>query len=193
MLSRRHFLGVSAVGLVSACAGNRDPAPTFPAFSFKERPILLNVAEVTVDNRYTPLGEGHLEVDFDVPPAQALTDWAGDRLQAAGTSGQAGVLITEASAIQQSLATAGGISGAFQTDQAWRITVRLAAEIVAQSADGLNTARASAQVERSTTLPEDVTFTERRQAYYTLTGDAVREFDKLAQASIDRYMGAFRT
>ncbi len=195
MLTRRRFLAATALGAagagLAACAGS-DPAPTFPSFSFNEPPILLNVAEVTVENLYSPLGEGHIEADFDVPPDRALTDWAGDRIQAAGASGRATVVINEASAVQQSLATTGGIQGAFQVDQAWKIIVRLSADIAAQSGDGLNSGRASVQVERTKTLPENVSFIERRQAYYTLTGDAIREFDRQAVVAIAQYLGAFR-
>lgn len=191
MLSRRLVLVLGVAGLAAACAST-DPAPTFPAFSFKGQPILLNVGDIATQDNSSNLGEGHIEADFDVSPRQALNDWAADRLQAAGTAGQATYTITEASAVQQSLGTTSGIRGAFTTDQAWRITVRLAAEISAVDGSGLNTGRASAQVERSTTLPENVTLIERRQAYYTLMGDAIRDFDRQIQGSITQYMGAFR-
>ncbi|PWR18906.1 hypothetical protein [Zavarzinia compransoris] len=190
MVSRRDFLiAVPAAGL-AACAG-RDPAPSFPPFHVGGSPLLFNLAEVEVRNLSTALGQGHVEADFDVPPLTALENWVGDRIQAAGASGRLIVNVREASAVQERLATTGGVEGLFRSEQGYKVTVRLVVEFVAEDPSRLVGGRTTVAVDQFKTMAEDVSFTERRQTNYALSRTLIEAFDAKAVPSLRQFLGPF--
>src|SRR3546814_12438362 len=73
----------------------------FPDITFAHLPpIRLDVANIEVVRVPPQQQEGRSVVDeFPVPPGDAAERWARDRLQAAGRSGMATVVITEAGAV----------------------------------------------------------------------------------------------
>lgn len=196
MISRRAFLAAvplapSLAGL-AACAST-DPAPSFPPFRIGDGPLRLNVAEIEVVDRTSFFGEGHIESDFDVKPLTALTDWIGDRLQAAGTSGKLTVTIGDASAVEERLTTTGGVQGVFTDEPGARVTTRLDVRFDArrERADGTDTAQATVTVSQTDTVPKDASFTERRQLLYALSRRLIEDFDAKAMPALRHYMGLF--
>ncbi|MDD3444536.1 MAG: hypothetical protein PHS60_03950 [Zavarzinia sp.] len=190
MFTRRAFLvAVPASGL-AACAA-KGPAPSFPPFHVGDGPLRLNVARIAVEDRSSLLGAGHIEGEFDVSPLTALNNWIGDRLDAAGSSGILTVTVRDASAIEERLETTGGVSGLFKDEPGAKVTARLRVDFTADDPDRLVTARSSVAVERFTTVPKDVDFTERRQLLYSLSKGLIEDFDRKAMVSIPQYFGAF--
>ncbi len=189
MISRRELL--VAVPVLGLAACSHDPAPSFPAFRFEGTPLLFNLADISIDNRFSPLGEGHIEADFDVSPETALENWVGDRLQAAGSSGRLVVTVTDASAVQERLSTTNGVEGLFRDEQGFKITVRLGVDFVADDPGRLSTARTHVEVETFKTLAKDVSFTERRQAYYSLSRGLIDDFDAKAVPALRQHFRLF--
>ncbi|MCF4165527.1 hypothetical protein L2U69_07730 [Zavarzinia compransoris] len=196
MISRRAFLVavplVPSLAGLGACAAT-DPAPSFPPFHVGGAPLRLNVAEIEVVDRSSFFGEGHVEGEFDVPPLTALTNWLGDRLQAAGSSGRLTVTITDASAIEERLATTGGVQGVFTDEPGARVTTRLDVRFDARReiTDGTTTAQTTVSVSQTDTVPKDAGFTERRQVLYGLSRRLIEDFDAKAIPALRRYMADF--
>jgi hypothetical protein len=76
-------------------------------------PLRLNVASVTVEQRFIAGGANDLSGQDPVPPVTALTAMAQDRLQAVGTSGRAVFVIKDASLLRT---PDGGISGSMDVE-----------------------------------------------------------------------------
>lgn len=190
MLSRRELLvAVPALGL-AACA-SQDPAPSFPPYHIGGGPLLFNLGDIEVVNLSAAIGPGHVEGDFDVPPLTALENWAGDRLQAAGTTGKLTLNVRQASAIQENLATTGGIEGLFRSEQGYKVTVRLEVEFVAEDPTRLVSSRTTVVTEQFKTMPENVSFTERRQTNYALCRVVIEAFDAKATPALRQFMAPF--
>ncbi|PWR22623.1 hypothetical protein [Zavarzinia aquatilis] len=193
MLSRRELLiALPLTGLVGACA-SKDPAPSFPAFSFAGAPLLFNVADIATENTFSPLGTGHVEADFDVSPQVAFENWMGDRVQAAGSNGHMTVTLLDASAVEEYLPVTTGIEGAFRSEQGRKVTARLSARFRAKVTNGESGSEAESTItaEYFATMAKDVSFTERRQALYAISRELINEFDARAMAALRRDMRAF--
>lgn len=193
MLSRRELLiALPLTGLVGACA-SKDPAPSFPAFSFAGGPLLFNVADIATENVFSPLGTGHVEADFDVSPQVAFENWMGDRVQAAGSNGHMTVTLLDASAVEEYLPVTTGIEGAFRSEQGRKVTARLSARFAAEQREGEAWRRAESTVtaEYFATMAKDVSFTERRQVLYSISRELIDQFDARAMAALRRDLRAF--
>lgn len=193
MLSRRDLLiALPLTGLVAACA-SKDPAPSFPAFSFAGAPLLFNVAEISSASSFAPLGNGHVEADFDVSPQSAFESWQGDRLQAAGTNGRLTVTLLDASAVETYLPVTNGIEGAFRSEQGRKVSTRISARFAAEVREGEAWRRAETTVtaEYAQTMDKDVNFTERRQVLYSVSRELINQFDARAVAALRQNLRAF--
>jgi hypothetical protein len=98
-LTRRIALLVPFI--LAACGG--EPEPVFEPLRYNYLPpIQLNVASIAVEQRFVPSGVAPDGSDRDpVPPIEALTAMAHDRLQAFGTSNKAVFAILNASLTQE--------------------------------------------------------------------------------------------
>lgn len=88
--------------LLAACGGGQQRT-SFPSLRYNYLPpIRLNVASITIEQRFYPSGMPPDATQLDpVHPVEALRAMAEDRLQADGTAGQAVFGITNASLIRQ--------------------------------------------------------------------------------------------
>jgi len=93
-LSRR-FVLLLPLGL-AACGGGEEPVFEPLRYNYLP-PIQLNVATISIEQRYVPSGERPDVSNQDpVPPVDALKAMANDRLQAFGTSNRAVFAILDA-------------------------------------------------------------------------------------------------
>ena len=153
--------------------------------------IELNVAEINVVKAYQPsTNPPHVELEFPVSPLDTAARWATDRLKATGTSGVATVTITEASVKETALEKTDGITGAFTTDQSERYDAAMTMSIKAEDPTGRQ-ATTTANVQRSTTVPEDVSLNERSKIWYQLTEKIMQDLDQQMVESINAHMKAF--
>ena len=175
-------------GLALAGCTAAPPRPTFTDITFADRPpIKLDIREVEIVQAYrSPHAAPNVEHLFHVPPAAAAALWATDRLMAAGPMHRARYIVREASVIETSLKQSGGLTGAFTTEQSERYDARLVVDLnIVSEADG-SEGTLTVKVERSRTVPENLTFAEREQVWHEITGTMMRELDAQLDESIKK-------
>jgi hypothetical protein len=184
---------VVVAALLSGCAG-APPAATVAEITFTHLPpINLDVAAIELVEQFVaPLEPPHVEGDLPVTPAAAAKRWVTDRLVPAGTTRIARVTLEDASATEQALATEGGMSGLFTSEQAKRydVTVAMRIEIIDQATrfvEGFATASAA----KSTTIAEDATLDERDRTLLGLVEAVMQDLDENLDLSIRRHLARF--
>ncbi|MSP81351.1 MAG: hypothetical protein EXQ94_00080 [Alphaproteobacteria bacterium] len=156
-------------------------------------PLNLDVAGIELDEAFVaPLEPPHVEGDLPVAPADAAKRWVTDRLVPVGATRVARVTLEDASAIEQGLATEGGISGLFTAEQAKRfvVTVAMRIEIVDEGTrfvEGFATGTAT----RSVTIAEDATLDDRDRVLLRLVEATMQEFDRNLELSMRRHLARF--
>ncbi|NKB60563.1 MAG: hypothetical protein GKS00_30005 [Alphaproteobacteria bacterium] len=185
------FMVLLAAFSLTACAAVAPPR--FPEITFTHLPpIKLDVAEIVYAPRYQPpLTEPHVGHEFPQPPAVAAERWIADRLTAVGSSGQARVIIHQATATETKLNKKGGLTGAFTTDQAWRYDGRIEMVIEATNPNRRLKARVAAAANQSRTVPEDATLLEREEVWFSLTENLMRKFNDAFEAQIRKDLAKF--
>jgi hypothetical protein len=167
-------------GLTLAACTTPPPQSRFPEITFKHlSPIQLDVREVVVTDEYKAPGiPPNVEHLFPVRPATAAMAWGRDRLVAAGRTGRTlRYIVRDASATETPLKTKKGLTGVLTDDQSERYELRIAVELQIVGDDGRTEGTVNAQVERSTTVPEDSKLSEREKVWFKLTEDAMKELD----------------
>jgi hypothetical protein len=186
-LPRRTFLAAALFGGLSLAACTTPPPQSrFPEITFKHLPpINLDVREVSVEDDYrapgTPPNVEHL---FPARPAAAAAAWGRDRLVATGTARRLRYVVRDASAIETTLKTKTGLTGVLTVDQSERYTLRIEVELRLTADDGRSEGTATAQVERSTTVPEDSKLADREKIWFKLVEEAMEELDAQLEKTV---------
>lgn len=168
--------------------------PHYANITFSHRPtIALDVAEIRIVEAYEEsVALPHVETEFPVRPMEMAAQWARDRLQAVGTSGELVFTIRDARVIEVPLETSGGVSGLVTVDQAERYEARLIVELSATNPSrGIN-ASANTRVERQRTVAEDVTLNEREGIWYNMVENMAADLDPQLEGAIEQYFASFR-
>lgn len=176
---------------IAGCA--TPPPPQYPELRFTHLPpIVIGVAKIEiVDARPSASDANHVEGRMPRPPADALRNWAQDRLQANGVSGVAVFTIEEASVVEADLKTMGGIKGAFTNEQAERYSGQVRASLRLENVPRVTQAYATAAVDRSQTVAENATVNDREQVWFDLTEALMKGFDPAMSASIRQHLGDY--
>jgi hypothetical protein len=189
------YLAGSVLLLLSlnACSSPGEER-SFPDLSFSgEQPIRLNVATIDVTQSYVPSNaDPHVDQLFPEQPAKAATQWAHDRLQAAGSNGTASYDVVDASAIDTPLPRSSGITALTTIDQTDRFDLSITVKLSAVSGDSLHRGSTQVTVTRSQTISEKTTDIERDGVWYDMTKDAMAELDAKLSAQIDSNLAWFR-
>jgi hypothetical protein len=167
----------------------------FAEITFGHLPeIKLNVGEIVYESRYkAPEALPNVDHVFPVPPARAAERWAHDRLRAVGSDNKAVFILKDASVTEEHLATKGGIKGAFTTEQTERYKARMDVEIQIVDNFGNALSNITANVERTTTTPEDLSLREREKVWFRLTEDVMRDLDMQLDPAIKRVFFPYLT
>lgn len=183
---------VLAVVALAACE-TRVETPRYADITFAHQaPIALDVAEIEVVRVYRPTAQPpNVELEFPVSPLDTAARWAVDRLRAVGSSGRATVRILDASVVERPLDKTEGVTGLFTTDQAEQYDARYLVELSAEDPDRGIAARTTAEVARSRTAPEGLTFNEREALWYAMTEKLAADLDRQMTDNIRAHLGAF--
>ncbi len=183
---------ILAVTVLTACATTVPRAP-YPEITFSHLPpIKLDVAKIVYAPSYRPpIAAPNIGHDFPVPPARAAERWIADRLVAAGTVGQAKIVIRQATATETKLKIKNGVSGAFTTDQAWRYDTRVEVAIDAVHPNRKIKGQASTVAQQSKTVPEDASLSQREDVWFALTENVMRKFNETFEAQIRKNLAEF--
>ena len=187
-------LAVAAILLVAA-AGCASPAPApAPQLGYAHLgPIRLDVAGIEIVDAYLPpLREPHVEHQFPVSPAEALLQWAQDRLVAAGRERRARFVIRDAAVREVRLPRKKGLRGLFTTDQSERYDGRVAVALEIRSGRNFRDAIVEAVAERSRTVPEDATVEERERVFLHITEDLVASLNGEIEKQIAAHLAPYR-
>jgi hypothetical protein len=182
----------TAVALVATLAGCETSTPQiqYPEITFTHlKPIRLDVVDIDYVPQYaSPRTRPNVEHEFPVPPAQVVERWSKDRLEPVGISRRARVVLLDASVKEVLLQKRTGLTGFFYNDQAERYdaTVEVRLEIVDD--EGNSEAHVQAVAQRSRTVPEDITLSERDQLWFELTEDVMKDLDAELERTIRRYL-----
>ena len=164
----------------------------FPDITFAHKaPIKLDVARVVVVKEFrTPYASPNVEHRFPIPLDLAVEQWARDRLQPVGAGNQVRVVIKQSAVVEVPLQTSGGISGLFKTDQSERYDAVLEVQVEVRNDFGRQ-GYAGATVNRSQTVPEDISPNELRQVWFEMTEKMIKEIDQQLEAGIRKYLANY--
>jgi hypothetical protein len=172
--------------LLSACAA--DQTVQAPVNYNLPAKITLDVQSINLVDRNpiqpasSPYNSNHFQPTID----DAIRQWAKDRLQAVGATGQAVVIIKDASLTQQSLAHD---TDWFTRQQGNKYIAHAEVELEAKGHEGY--ALASAQASRFETLADNPTESERQTAYYNILNGLMKDLGQNLEASIQTHMRDF--
>lgn len=186
------LLPLSLVVVLSACTVTPPPGGQ-AEITFKHLPQLrFDVADVVILQTYVPpLEAPNVEHTLSPSPGQLAERWARDRLVAGGRSGRLIYTVQEASAVATPLETKSGLTGLFTVDQAERFQVRIVVKLELVRDDGFTRAEVEAESDRSSTIPENATVTERERTWFTLNEAAVKDLDAELEKVIHQYMAGY--
>ncbi len=199
-MTRTHFALrrlILSIGMLAGLAGlsacATPPPPQFPELTFTHLPpITLAVSRIEVVNApATKDAAKHVENYMPVTPEQAVRNWARDRLKANGVSGVAKVIIEKASVTETDLPRSKGLKGVFTTEQSQRYDADLKVSVRLEGVPRVSEAFAQSEIQRSQTVPEDVSVNVREQALFDLTEAVMKDFDPAMAASIRKHLADF--
>ncbi|MBL4721570.1 MAG: hypothetical protein JKY20_10625 [Alphaproteobacteria bacterium] len=72
----------------------------------------------------------------------------------------------------------------FKTDQAWRYDIEVSMSITAADPNRGLKAEASAHASHNRTVPEDINLREREKVWFTITEQAMKDFDRAMETQI---------
>ncbi len=171
---------------LGACTTPAPPRPVYPPITFEDQtPIRLDVSEVTVMLKYQAPGTSP-NVDHLMPArlSDAAQRWPADRLVAAGAGFRVEFAILDASVVAVPLKTSTGLTGLVTKDQSERYDAKVAVEMRIVDTLGRVVASARAEAVRSRSVREDVTLSERDQAWYEMAKDIMGELDKQLEQTV---------
>ena len=159
--------------LIAVLAGCSTPPPgnSFPQQTWAHKPPLaLLVGDVVVERRYRDRGDlPHVETQAPRSPAAEMENWTRRRLVAAGSGGQARLVILQAPILQSLRPVEESAFPLFGDNKPGkRLEGTLSVELVVTSTSGAVVGRVQAQANQITTLPSDTTLNEREQALFEL-------------------------
>lgn len=186
------LLGLCGLLLLGAC--NTPPSSSSsPQITFQHlAPLSLQVRSIEVVRAYQSPGQApHVDHQLSQPPADVAARWAQDRLRPAGASRQLRYIIKQASMVEVPLGVTEGLQGALKVEQSERYDalVRVEIEIITES--GRVEATAFAQAERSITVPEDISLSERERTWFQLTDDVMKDFNVQLEATLRQRLGRY--
>jgi len=173
-------------GPLAACDNEPPPRQDFADLRFNaEPPLRLGVAAVEVSDEYRPnFDPPHFEQRFPIPLPHLADNWARDRLQAAGTSGRAVAVITDASAVEINLPKESGLSVAFTDQPDTQYNARVGMRVEIRDDRGVTMRTAEAHAERSITTVEGTTLDERDRMLYQMETELMAELDHQLETQI---------
>ena len=188
----RTFLAIAFLAL-AACATPPEPAPK-GTIGFSGAPLKLDVASVTIDDRYNPPGKApNVEQLHEVTPSAVAERWLQTRVVAVGSRGIAVLTIVDARVVEEKQAVKGGLTGFFGDQIDAKIVGTLRGELVVttEGANGTRaTYKAGVNAKSEQTILQSADLNERDRAYFALLNKLTAEFDRLLTAEVKRAMGS---
>jgi hypothetical protein len=180
-----------AAGLGAAgCAPKAEPQPGLDLNFARLGPLPLRVAHIDVAETYQPMSAPpHVELQFAVPPDQAIRRWVADRMRAEGGTANLAIDITDADILEETLPVAGGLGGALTDQQNRQWTAHLAVNITLRSIDtGQIVSTTGFRIEHLITTPQSATPSDLREAQADLIRKAMGDFNRGMEMTLKQDM-----
>ena len=174
------------LAFLSACSSGELPPAKFAAPPSDK--IVLNVAKIDVvdHSEFQPSDSPYNTYHLEPRIAQVIRQWAADTLRAGGASGQAVILIQDASLSAQALPTSNATMDRwFKRQQASKYTGNVSVQMEITS--GTNYGFVDAGASHFITLPEEPTSTERQNAYVELLDGLTKDFRQNFDSSLHEH------
>lgn len=189
---KKSLLASSLILALAACADDAIPPPAAytPVLGPK---IALNLRVISLADRsgIQPANSPYASNHFSPTVAEAIKQWASDHLQAVGQTGDAIIIIKDASLNAQPLPMKDDIDSWFTRQQASKYLGHADVSIEANGPQGFAMADASAS--RVLTLPEDPTDIEKQDAYATMLNGLMKDLGPNLESAIRSHMNIFVT
>ena len=189
----RAGVAVAALFAVAVVAAGCEtpPPPSYesepPSFSALP-PLVFDLARIEVVEPPAAPHPGDVDHLLPTPPAVAIGLWVRDRLRANGTTGALRVTVEEASARSTPLAANTDFEGLFTEEQDERLDLRLRVTIEAIDHNGAVNGSATANAERSRTLPEGITLHQRERIYDQTVAALLDDYNASQEQAVRRYL-----
>ena len=180
-------LGVSLGACQSAAPISGVPTMTFAHLA----PIRLNVGERQIVEMPSAGGVVGLGAPVPVTPREAITRWAEQRFQPVGYLGRVEIVMFTASIADIPLARSDGLDAVFRVEQSEQYQVNMDVQVSVSGLPNTSPGAVRAQVERTRTVPEDVTLQERDEVAFALVEDAMAALDAELAAQIQASFGPY--
>ncbi len=194
-MRRREVLFFFSGGLALTACNTPVSLPVYPDITFQHKsPLRLDVSRIeVVESAATgavELPQRDIRASLPVSPLAAMSNWASDRLVAAGGPGVARVSIIENKFVETPLDLTTGVQGIFTTDQSERyeglMTVKI--EILG---DPMRSGFVQARAASKRTVPEDYTLNQREQTLYDMVASMTRALDERLEQEMRANMMVF--
>ena len=180
-------------GLIAGCS-TAPEMPRFPDLTYGYLgKMTFDAAPVEIVDEYRPpLKEPNIEHKVPSPPALAMRRWAIDRLDGTGNPDRRAVFTIQQAAITETrLPRTEGLRGIVTTDQSERYDLTLAARF--ELFEGrTRVGIATASVNRSRTVAEDITLNDRDKLLFGMVESAMLDFNKEMEQSIAQFLGRYQ-
>ncbi len=189
---RTHITALMLIAAV-ALAGCETPAePEQPQLTFRHLPkITLKVSDIQIVNSSAQSVQApHVAHRFPVPPVQALTRWAEDRLVSAGGAGTAKFSILKADVVETKLKTDENLTGLFKKEISEKYDATAEASLEVFDASGVRRAVVIAGSDWTRTIREDATLAERKQIWFEIVEKLMERFNKEMETSVRTHMSS---
>ena len=188
---RLSIIIISIFLFFSACSQKIYNEPLVTAFQPSDYvPLSINARKlVIIQNWKMPGEEPFYEHLISPNPSSILTDWAGNTLMPAGSSGEVTLDIRKASIVITDIYQADKITEQFTDNQESKIEVELAGQIMWLQPVTGQTGFLDARAISSTTVPESSTALEFDVAVHESILSALAGFDRKFRSEIENLNG----
>jgi len=175
-LGLRGVLALLGLGAVAACTAPQQPEP--PETTSPRTPLVLDVAEVTIDSEVEELDEGtFIDRRRSRQLLEATRSFLESRFEADGEEGFAEITIEQATLVERPRETEGGIRGAFRREADRELDATIAVSVTILDRLALEEASARAEVGRSRPVLEATSVIARDAIANALISDILEQFD----------------
>ena len=188
---RLTFIIISTFLFFSACSPKIYDEPLVPEFQPSDyAPLSINARKlVIIQNWKMPGEEPFYEHLISPNPSSIVTDWAGNTLIPAGSSGEGTLDIRKASVVITEIYQADKITEQFTDNQQNKIEVELTGQIMWLQPVTGQTGFLDARAISSTTVPESSTALEFEVGVQDTILSALSGFDKKLRSEIESLNG----
>jgi hypothetical protein len=180
------LITLPSLTMLSACA--EETAPTANPQYVLPNKINLDVQSLNLVDQSgpQPIDSPYNKNHFQPTITEAIRQWANDRLQAVGSTGQGTVVIRDASLVQQAIPHSDSM---FKRQQASKYVAHADVEIEVRGREGSGIA--SAQANRYVSLPEDPNAIEKQKAYFEVLNGLMRDLGTNLESAIQGHLHDF--